>query len=189
MFFRRLKHLKPPIRWILPLIISWFHMSWKLTTLLLLHVSLDPSDQRALESSLRWSSILGIPRVKRPGQSVWPGATWIVLLSPSLRFSLLQHVVKTSMWLQFSLRFPWKLHRETRDTLCKLRVALTVIQCPFATEKSSGLDSCSGWARLSPIWVYLAVFWKWVTVTPEIRNLKAGKVIMNYFWIWGVPYF
>ena len=91
----------------LPLIISWFHMSWKLTTLLLLHVSLDPSDQRALESSLRWSSILGIPRVKRPGQSVWPGATWIVLLSPSLRFSLLQHVVKTSMWLQFSLRFPW----------------------------------------------------------------------------------
>jgi hypothetical protein len=164
----------------LPLIISWFHMSWKLTTLLLLHVSLDPSDQRALESSLRWSSILGIPRVKRPGQSVWPGATWIVLLSPSLRFSLLQHVVKTSMWLQFSLRFPWKLHRETRDTLCKLRVALTVIQCPFATEKSSGLDSCSGWARLSPIWL---CFENGLQLHPKFAIWKQGK------WSWTISGF
>ena len=162
-------------------------MSWKVTTLLLLHVSLDPSDQRALESSLRWSSLLGIPRVKRPGQSVWPGATWIVLLSPSLRFSLLQHVVKTSMWLQFSLRFPWKLHRETRDTLCKLRVALTVIQCPKLRQRNPVAEWPLQW--MSTAFPYLAVFWKWLTVTPQIRNLKAGKVIMNYFWIWGVPYF
>lgn len=114
-------------------------------------------------SSLRWSSLLGIPRVKRPGQSVWPGATWIVLLSPSLRFSLLQHVVKTSMWLQFLFPVPMKTppwnpwhfvqvaSRPDSHPIPKLRQRNPVAEWPVQ------------W--MSTAFPYLAVFWKWLTVT------------------------